>query len=322
MPGFSPRLQRRLSVIVSVIALAAVVWWVSRQGSPRLPSSWTGYAWLLAAAAVYNFAVVVRGWRWHRIMRLAQIPHALADAYRLTFVGYMGNNVLPARGGEVLRVAILGNRTTARRREILGSVVAERILDAAVLAAFLVPLTWAGVAGSPVGERPADIAIGCLVLGGVALAVYLALRRRGHFERFHEKVRPVTRALKIFAQAEGVLLAVITAGVWGCEALTLLLVGHGLGLDLNFLDSTLMIVLASLLAAVPAAPGYVGTFDAGILLGLKAVGVVRDTAFGFVLLARFVMFVPVTLIGLVVLMTTYGGFKRSRAAPAPAGATR
>ena len=78
--------------------------------------------------------LALRGWRWHRVMALrTAIPHRRRDALGLTLVAYMGNNVLPARGGEVLKIGILGARTTARRREILGTVIAERLLDAAVL---------------------------------------------------------------------------------------------------------------------------------------------------------------------------------------------
>ena len=106
----------------------------------------------------------MRGFRWHRILRLTEIPHERADAYRLTLVGYMGNNVLPVRGGEVLRIGLLGSRTTARRREILGSVVAERLLDAAVLAALFAVLTWANVADAPAGQTPAAVAAVALVL--------------------------------------------------------------------------------------------------------------------------------------------------------------
>ncbi len=308
----SPQLQRRVSVAVSVIALAAVAWWVSRQDAPKFPSSVSGYLWLVAALGVYSIALGARGWRWHRIMRLAEIPHRRPDAYRLTLVGYMGNNVLPARGGEVLRIAILGSRSTAKRRTILGSILAERILDAAVLAALFAVLTWAGVAHAPAGQWPAAVAAVVLVLGGIALAGYLALRRRGRFERFNEKVRPVTRALKVFAHAEGLLLTLLSAVIWCCEGTTLLLVGHALGLELHFLDSTLIIVLASLLAAIPAAPGYAGTFDAGLVLGLNAVGVHGGTAVGFILLARFVMFVPVTLAGLFILLHSYRDFRLTR----------
>ena len=310
MPTISPKLQRRISLVVSVVALAAVAWWVSKQDAPKLPSDATGYLWLVAALGVYATALTARGWRWHRIMRLAEIPHARADAYRLTLVGYMGNNVLPARGGEVLRIAILGSRTTARRRTVLGSIIAERVLDASVLAALFAVMTWAGVAHRPAGELPAAVAAVALVLLGIALAAYLALRRRGRFARFSERVHPVTRALKVFAHAEGLLLASLSALIWCCEGTTLLLVGKALGLSLHFLDSTLIIVLASLFAAIPAAPGYAGTFDAGLVLGLNAVGVEGGTAVGFILLARFVMFVPVTIAGLAVLMHNYGGFRR------------
>jgi glycosyltransferase 2 family protein len=310
MPRISPQLQRRLSLAVSIVSLAAVAWWVSKQDKPEFPSDASGYLLLVAALGVYSVALAARGWRWHRIMRLAEIPHDRADAYRLTLVGYMGNNVLPVRGGEVLKVALLGARTTAKRRTVLGSVLAERILDASVLAALFAILTWAGVAHAPAGQWPAAVAAVGLVLGGIALASYLALRRRGRFERFNEKVRPVTRALKVFAHAEGLLLASLSAAIWCCEGTTLLLVGHSLGLQLRFLDSTLLIVLASLLAAIPAAPGYAGTFDAGLVLGLNAIGVHGGTAVGFILLARFVMFVPVTVVGLFVLVHNYGGFRR------------
>jgi uncharacterized membrane protein YbhN (UPF0104 family) len=312
MPRISPKLQRRLSLLVSLVSLAAVAWWISKQDAPRFPGSAGGWGWLLAAVGTYGVALAVRGFRWHRILRLTGIPHARADAYRLTLVGYMGNNVLPVRGGEILRIGLLGTRTTARRREILSSVVAERLLDAAVLAALFAVLTWADVAHAPAGQAPAAIAAVALVLGAIGFASYLALRRRGFFHAFHEKVGPFLRALRLFAHVEGVLLAGLTVVAWCCEGLTLLLIGQSLGLDLHILDTLLIIVLASLFAAIPAAPGYAGTFDAGIVLGLKAVDVTGGIAVGFVLLARFAMFVPVTLVGLFLLLHTYGGLRGAR----------
>jgi uncharacterized membrane protein YbhN (UPF0104 family) len=312
MPRTSPQLQRRISVLVSVGSLAAVAWWISQQDTPQFPDSPKGWAYLLAAVCSYGVALMVRGFRWHRILRLIHIPHKRADAYRLVLVGYMGNNVLPMRGGELLRVGLLGNRTTARRREILSSVIAERLLDASVLAAMFVALTWANVADAPAGQTPAAIAAVALALGAIAIACYLALRRRGFFHAFHQRVGPFLRALRLFAHVEGVLLAALTVVAWGGEGLTLLLIGESLGLGLHMLDTLSIIVLASLFAAIPAAPGYAGTFDAGLALGLKAVGVTGGAAVGFVVLARFAMFVPVTLVGLFQLLHTYGGFRRAR----------
>jgi glycosyltransferase 2 family protein len=309
MPRISPQLQRRISVAVSVVSLAAVAWWISKQDTPQFPDSASGWAWLVAAVGTYGVALAVRGFRWHRILRLTGIPHARADAYRLTLVGYMGNNVLPVRGGELLRVGLLGNRTTARRREILSSVIAERLLDAAMLAALFVLLTWANVADAPAGQAPATVAAIVLVAAAIALASYLALRRRGYFHALHERIGPFVRSLRLFAHVEGLLLAGLTVLAWCGEGTTLLLIGNSLGLDLHILDTLQIIVLASLFAAIPAAPGYAGTFDAGLALGLKAVGVTGGTAVGFVVLARFAMFVPVTVVGLFLLLHTYGGFR-------------
>src|SRR3954465_10600054 len=96
----------------------------------------------------------LRRYRWPPGMVLAHVDHARADAVSLTAVAYMGNNVLPARGGEVLKIAILGARSTSRRREILGTVVAERLLDAVVLAGMFVVLSL-GLADSPAGTGTA-----------------------------------------------------------------------------------------------------------------------------------------------------------------------
>ena len=292
------------------------------QETPHLPEGVSGWVLLASALGIYAVAVALRGWRWHRIMLLANIPHQRSDAYGLTLVGLMGNNVLPARGGEALRIGLMGNRTTARRREVLGSIIAERLLDVAVLVGLFATYTWIGVAGAPTGRWPATVATAALVVGGLGLVIYLALRRRGRFEQFAATIRPVSRASKIFARPEGVPLALLSVVIWTLEGGTLLVIGLAIDASLTLPDAALIIILASLAAAIPAAPGYAGTFDAGMVLGLKAAGVSGGgAAVGFILLVRFVMFVPVTLVGLAVLIGRYGGIKRAdkmaRASPDP-----
>jgi uncharacterized membrane protein YbhN (UPF0104 family) len=71
-------------------------------------------------------------------------------------------------------------------------------------------------------------------------------------------------------------------------------------------------VLASFFALIPAAPGYVGTFDSAVLFGLHALKVAGGNAVAFAVLVRFVMFVPITAVGLVLLVTRYGGIRELR----------
>jgi len=304
-----------LGAAVSVVSLAAVVYWIVNQPAPELPSTPAGFAWLALSLAMSLLALALRGYRWHRIMALAHVDHQRADAFALTAVAYMGNNVLPARGGEVLRIAVLGARSTSRRREILGTVVAERLLDAVTLGALFVVLSL-GLADSPVGTGTA-VLVGCaIVLGFAALFVYVWLRRSGRFDRFAAKIRPVARALRLFAHPSGVPMIALSVLIWALDGINLAVIARSIGLSVSALDGMLVVSLASLAAAIPAAPGFAGTFDAAMILGLKAAGVTGGAASGILILSRFMYFVPATVVGLILLVTRYGGLRALRGRPA------
>jgi uncharacterized membrane protein YbhN (UPF0104 family) len=308
-----PRASAALGAIVSAVSLGAVVWWIARQEPPHLPGSSGGLAWLVLALAISACTLAVRGRRWHLIMRDAGVPHRTRDAFGLTLVGYMGNNVLPVRGGELLKIGLLGARTTARRREVLGTVLVERFLDAAALAALFAALTWAGVKGSPHAHGGAVAATAVLLAAALALALYRWLRRRGRFERFAAIVRPVAGASRLLISPNGWPLGGISLVIWCLEGLTFAVIARAGGIDLKALEALAVVVLASLAAAIPAAPGYVGTFDAAILVGLHGAGVEGGDAVGVLLLARFMLFVPVTFAGLAILMVGYRGDPSGRA---------
>jgi glycosyltransferase 2 family protein len=224
----------------------------------------------------------------------------------------MGNNVLPARGGELLKIALLGARTTARRREVLGTVIVERVLDAAVLAGVFAALTFAAVEGAPSGRAGAIVAAVLLLAAALGLAAYVRLRRRGRFERFAAAIRPVAGASRLLSRAQGIPLAFTSLAIWCIDGLAFMLIARSIGVELDALSALAVVVLASLAAAIPAAPGYVGTFDAAMLVGLNAAGVAGGDAIGVLLLARFLFFVPVTLVGLATLVLGYGGLRRGR----------
>jgi uncharacterized membrane protein YbhN (UPF0104 family) len=302
-------------IAVSLVSLAAVGYWASRQHAPKLPTSAVGGAWLVAALGAYALALVLRGWRWHRILVLARIPHVRADAFWLMPVTFMGNAVLPLRGGEVLRVTLLSSRTTARVGEVIGSVIAERILDVATLAVIFVVLTWSGVDGAPTGKIAAYVTAAAVLFAVLALVGYVVLRRRGRFDSFEARVRPYTHASRVFVQPEGVALGGLSIVIWLLEGATVMLVGRSLGIELGMLPALLTNVIASLFSALPAGPGYAGSYDAGILLGLHAADVNGGDAVGFLLLIRAVVFVPVTLVGLAVLVVRYGGLRRGNSIP-------
>jgi uncharacterized membrane protein YbhN (UPF0104 family) len=232
----------------------------------------------------------------------------------------MGNTVLPARGGERLRILLLSERSTAGRRETLGSVVCERILDVTALIGLLCLVTVVGVAGTPAGTAPAVLAATGLLGGAPLLVVYLKLRARGRLERFAAYVRPVAHASRLLITWRGAALALLSALAWSMDAVVFWLIAQSLSTSVGVIEAVLVVVLASFFSFIPAAPGYVGTYDAGILFTLGAIGISGATALSQTLLFRFIMFVPITFFGLAIVVFRYGGIGALRRGGAPARA--
>ena len=68
-------MNRRFALIqalVSLIALAAVVWWAAKQDAPEFPTGTDAIAWLGVAIALYAVATLLRGERWHWILQVKQ----------------------------------------------------------------------------------------------------------------------------------------------------------------------------------------------------------------------------------------------------------
>src|SRR3954471_18564551 len=164
-------MNRRFALIqalVSLIALVAVVWWASHQDTPELPSRSAAIEWLFAAAVLYALATLLRGERWHRILHLSGNEARRSDSYALVAVGYMGNNVLPARAGEMLRVMLLSRRTGAGKRALFGTVVAERLLDAIALATIFLVVVYGILRKTTLpSDRPLLAAAVLLALGAI-----------------------------------------------------------------------------------------------------------------------------------------------------------
>src|SRR3954453_22000175 len=306
--------QRRtvaLQALISLVALAGVVWWATRQHLPELD---TGHAagGLLAAVALYGLATLARGERWHRVLLLVDGRSSRPDAYSLTTVGYMGNNTLPARAGDVLKSVLTARRTGLSTPEVLGAAVAERVLDATALGAIFLVLGGLVLtdAGLPAVHAVVAILAGLVLITGAALA--LPRVRRGHprLQRAIALATALLRPSRALLSPTGGWLLVGTVLIWVVEATVYATVAKAVDLPLQGLDALYLVALTNLVALIPAAPGYVGTFDAAVVFGVKALTNVGGGT--YVLALRLVLFVPITLAGLTLLIVRHGGLATLR----------
>jgi hypothetical protein len=201
----------------------------------------------------------------------------------------------------------------ASKREALGTIIAERVLDAAVLAiAFAFGAYGTLVSGSPI----ALLAIVTLAIGTVAFFPSRLEPKPSHprLKWLVDSVRRLLAPTRRLASRGGLLLFLLTGVIWTIEASTYFLVAHAVGLGVSYAGAVFIMVVANFVALIPAGPGYVGTFDAAVLFAARKLGRTQSAAISFLLLLRFVLFIPITLTGLLLLVGRYGGLAEYRAA--------
>jgi glycosyltransferase 2 family protein len=288
--------------LISLAALAGIVVWALGRPAPRAPQM---PGLIVVAVALYAVATLVRAERWRLLLRFNGATPSRLDCHALTCVGYMGNNVLPARAGDAMRVIYMTPRSSASARTVIGTLVAERVLDVAVLFSLYALLAVVLGAGTLSSRRFVFAGAVVAVAIVVALLAAVALHRRGHLARAWAFVRPMLAATgnlrgRHGAEAVGVTLLVWTveAGVWLCCA-------DAAGLHVSALEALYLLALASLFVFVPAGPGNVGTLDAAVLFGARAIGRTSSAALSFLILLRLVLVVPITAVGLGFLVVRY-----------------
>jgi uncharacterized membrane protein YbhN (UPF0104 family) len=302
-------------VAISLLAVAGVVWWASRQEPPELPSTGAELAALLGAIALYALATVVRAERWQRLLVDERATPARADTYALTCVGYAGNNILPARAGDAIRMVLMAPRAQTSKRTVIGTLLAERLLDVAVLVVLFVVVGY-GLLGEVGGDK---VEIVALVLAGVAVAVvagYLVVRRNERMAAFLAPIASATLGLR--RAHHGLLLLGMTLVIWGIEAGVWMSTAAAIGFGMDPIEGLYIVALASVFSLIPSGPAYAGTQDAAAILGIKALGGTGAQAVAYIVMLRFVIVVPITIVGLVLLAARYGGLGRLRGAQAQA----
>src|SRR5215210_2701979 len=301
-----------LGIVISIVALAGVVWWALRQDSPRLPHGAGQIGALIGAIALYAVNTLVRSERWHRLLVDDGARPSRVDSYALTTIGYAVNNVLPARAGDAARIVLLAPRAQASRRTVLGTIVAERLLDVGVILVLFLVVGYAVLGEVGAGSVEWIALATAAVAAGVAVAIVLVRRN----ERIHDFVAPMLSSTARLLSRHGAQLVAMTFAIWIIEAGAWIAVGGSVGFGMSFLEGLYLVALASVFALIPSGPGYAGTQDAATVIGIKAIGGTSATAVSYLVMLRFALLVPITVVGFAILIARYGGLARLRTARA------
>jgi hypothetical protein len=267
---------------------------------------------------VYFVAVWARAWRWHYLLHpIKNIP--TKAMFPITAIGYMGNNIYPARAGEVLRAVVLKKRQNVSVSASLATIIVERIFDGVVMLGFvfgnLPELARLNGSSGFVGniEQLALIGAGVFVLAllifllaamfpSVSIRIGAWLIERLLPARMREKARQLMHkfldGLAALRSPLGILMVFVTSVViWLLETGKYWFVMHAFDFSVSFFALMLMNGIVNLATTIPSAPGYIGTFDAPGIAVLVAYGIDQATAAGYTLVLHVALWLPITLLG-------------------------
>jgi uncharacterized membrane protein YbhN (UPF0104 family) len=221
--------------------------------------------------------------------------------------------VLPARAGDAIRVVLMAPRAQTSKRTVVGTLLAERLLDVGVLLVLFVVVGY-GLLGEVGGGSVELIALATVAAILVAVIGWQFVRRN---ERLHGLLAPMASATLGLRKAHhGLLLLGMTLVIWAIEAGVWMSVGAAVGFGMDPIEGLYLVALASVFSMIPSGPAYAGTQDAAVAIGIKAIGGTGSTAVSYMLMLRFVIVVPITVVGLILMVARYGGLSNLRAARA------
>lgn len=266
------------------------------------------YFYLLLAVFIQVTNVFFRAVRWKIILdEVKKIE--LRKVFAATMICYFGNNVFPFRFGEVLRALVLGNSESTSSVSIFGTVIMERILDTLVFVIIF------GMSMLLVKDLPSWVnEVGVFVLLSVVIFlvlgyIYLFMNKRNYSKLVfmldrkktgvRKKIKRLLEGLNSLAGVKNRIGIVFYSFlIWAISMVMIYVVGLSYNLHMGLREVVLLFFTTSLVISIPSAPGYIGTFHAGVIGMMLYLGYARDVAQGFSIVLHGVGFVTLTLAGL------------------------
>lgn len=270
------------------------------------------YLWLIPAAISVIASFVIRAIRWKMLVDPVRKVR-YGKTFSATMIGYMGNNILPFRLGDLLRAYVFSKNTGLSKSSTLASLLLERILDLLttlaalgfVLAYFPRFPSWANSVG-----------YATLIIVIVLLAATLLLQYRKESvvklssiilkpmpDRWaaiaENKLTSFSEGLEIVSQYKKYLgILFISVMHWPIYISTIWFTFRAFGYSYGVIESFVVLVFITFAVAIPSAPGYVGTFHGLVVASMALFGLTGGPARAFSVVLHAVNYIPVTTVGL------------------------
>ncbi|MFH0800454.1 MAG: lysylphosphatidylglycerol synthase transmembrane domain-containing protein [Pseudomonadota bacterium] len=295
-----------LTIIGWVISIALLASLATRMDFSTLWAGMLGASWFwLTAAAIINIAVVaLKAQRWKQLMQTGQnVPYG--GIFKATVIGMAGNNVLPARGGDWMKIYLI-DKWAGSGKAMLASVMGlDKLFDGLAILILFGFLSFHST--FPAWVQRGTMIVSIVIAVSLAICIILLLHHRRLRSDHQKDTGRLSRLASRFgsgmsALASGNLVAATmvnsvficllqVATIWCCQI--------AFGQHLDVWVPALVYVAINLAIIVPSAPSGIGPFEAAAVLAYGWLGVHTETAGGITLMYHAVQFFPITIMGFI-----------------------
>jgi glycosyltransferase 2 family protein len=267
--------------------------------------------WLLAVTfGLYHVSMVLRSLRW-RVLLSAEKKVAPLTVFWATMAGYLGNNFLPARAGELIRSATLGHKTGLSKSWVFATALTERLLDVVALVLFSLAAVFSLGRSSQLLVRAWKM-MGIAGVAGIVI-LFAAPRFEGPFRELLGRLRGPARlreglfgtlaqflsGMRAFANpSRGFAFAGMTVLLWLTDAGGTMVCARAVGLNLTLPIAVMLLAGLGLSSAIPSTPGYVGVYQFAAVAVLVPLGYPRGVVLAYIIVAQALGYVIITTWGL------------------------
>jgi len=269
------------------------------------------YLYAAVSGALAMVSLWVRAYRWKYLLSPVK-KIGIPSLFSSTMIGFMANNLLPARLGEFIRAYSIGSKENISKSSALATIVIERVFDGFTVLSFLaVVLIFFDFPGWV--RKGGYFAFGFFM----SVLVFLIFLRL-HTEKVIKRVDSLLRFLPVGARgklknmlysfAEGlqvlknsgdlVMVIIFSVVVWLVMASAFEFAIIAFDLKVPIYAAFVLMVILALGVMIPSSPGFVGTYHYLCIAGLGLFAISKDVALSFSIVAHASGFIPITLIGL------------------------
>ncbi len=246
--------------------------------------------------ATMSCALFLRAFRW-RVLLSAQSRVPVPLAFWATSAGYLGNNVLPARAGEVVRTLMISGRSGLSKTFVLTTALSERVVDAIVL------ITVSATVLLILPQRPGWLADAARPFALVGFAGAAAIALLPAFEAFwfrfltwmpvpaglrtkvEHALRQGLQGIRSFHDRDRLSrFLALTAIIWCLDGLTTVVGAQAIHVSISLPAAFLLVAGLGLGSALPSTPGYIGIYQFVAITVLTPFGLTRTDAIAYILL--------------------------------------